>query len=125
LGNPQALSGYFKLSRCIAHFYIDEGEDMNVQALQQETEEFDRMDMSDTLRNWFVGRLSELLGVKQDDVEIDLPFDRYGLDSSAAIGLTGELEELLGVELEPTLLYNYPTVEALVQYLSKQLEESH
>lgn len=97
---------------------------MNVQALQQETKEFDKVDTSDTLRNWFVGRLSELLGVKQDDVEIDLPFDRYGLDSSAAIGLTGELEELLGVELEPTLLYNYPTVEALVQYLSKQLEES-
>ncbi|MEL6606584.1 MAG: acyl carrier protein, partial [Cyanobacteria bacterium J06614_10] len=40
-----------------------------------------------------------------------------GLDSSAAIGLTGDLEDWLGQSVDPTLLYDYPTVDALVAYL--------
>jgi acyl carrier protein len=74
------------------------------------------------IQNWIVDYLSDLLEIEPEQVDITIPFDRYGLDSSAAIGLTGDLENWLGKdkEVDPTLLYYYPTVEALVQHLSNQ-----
>lgn len=71
---------------------------------------------------WIVSYLADLLKVDSEEIEVTIPFDRYGLDSSAAVGLTGDLEDWLGCELDPTLLYDYPTVEALVQHLNSELK---
>lgn len=70
------------------------------------------------IQDWLVVYLADLLEIEPDEVDVTIPFDRYGLDSSAAVGLTGDLEEWLGKEVDPTLLYDYPTVEALVRHLS-------
>ena len=67
--------------------------------------------------------LSDLLEFSADEIEIDVPFDTYGLDSSAAVGLTGDLEDWLGQEIDPTLLYDYPTVESLAVHLSDAQKE--
>lgn len=72
------------------------------------------------IQDWIVAYLADLLEIEPDEVDITIPFDRYGLDSTAAVSLTGDLEDWLTIEIEPTLLYNYPTVEALVRYLSRK-----
>ena len=72
------------------------------------------------IQTWIVNYLAELLEVKSDRIDVTIPFDRYGLDSSAAVGLTGDLGDWLETEIDPTLLYDYPTVEALVEHLSRQ-----
>ena len=74
------------------------------------------------IQGWLVHHLVELLEIDPDDVAVTIPFDRYGMDSATAVGLTGDLEDWLGCELEPTLLYDYSTIEALANYLVK---ESH
>ena len=73
------------------------------------------------IQDWIVDYLAELLEIESEEVDVTIPFDRYGLDSSAAVGLTGDLEDWMGRDIDPTLLYDYPTVEALVQHLSSQL----
>jgi acyl carrier protein len=73
---------------------------------------------SEDIQDWIVAYLADLLEVDPEELDVTIPFDRYGLDSSAAIGLTGDLEDWLGREIDPILLYDYPTVEALVQHLS-------
>jgi acyl carrier protein len=73
------------------------------------------------IQDWIVDYLAEILEIDAEEVDITLSFDRYGLDSSAAVGLTGALADWLNKEIDPTLLYDYPTVEALVQYLSADL----
>ena len=45
-------------------------------------------------------------------------FDSYGLGSKDAVALSGDLETWLGCRLSPTLLYQYPTSEALARYLA-------
>jgi len=72
---------------------------------------------ADDIKSWVVAYLADLLETDEDEIDVTIPFDRYGLDSSAAVGLTGELEDWLGREVPPTLLYDYPTVESLVEYL--------
>ncbi|MBX2866034.1 MAG: acyl carrier protein [Leptolyngbyaceae cyanobacterium MAG.088] len=73
----------------------------------------------DDIKSWVVDYLADLLETDPDEIDVTVPFDRYGLDSSAAVGLTGELEDWLGEEVSPTLLYDYPTVESLVEHLAK------
>ncbi|ELR96315.1 acyl carrier protein [Gloeocapsa sp. PCC 73106] len=70
------------------------------------------------VQQWLKNYVAELMEVAPETIDIGIPFDRYGLDSSAAIGLTGDLEDWLGIELDPTLLYDYPTIKALTQYLT-------
>lgn len=70
------------------------------------------------IQTWIISYLAELLEVEPELVDPITPFDRYGLDSSAAYALTGDLEDWLGSEIDPTAIYDYPTAEALSEYLS-------
>lgn len=73
------------------------------------------------IQAWIVAYVADLLEVDSDEVDVTIPFDRYGLDSSAAVGMTGDLEDWLETDIDPTVLYDYPTIEALVQHLSSEL----
>ena len=73
------------------------------------------------IQTWIVNYVAELLEVKPNKIDVTIPFDRYGLDSSAAVGLAGDLETWLDQELDPTLLYDYPTIEALTKHLVEEL----
>jgi len=68
------------------------------------------------LRDWLVAYLSELLGLARHEIDTEQPFEAYGLESSGAVGFSGDLENVLGTELDPTLAYDYPTIEALLDH---------
>jgi acyl carrier protein len=70
------------------------------------------------IEEWLVAYLSQLLEVDPAQIDLKMPLESYGLDSSAAVGLTGDLENFLGRELEPTILYDYTTIAALSQHLA-------
>lgn len=72
------------------------------------------------VQDWLVSYLANLLEIDLDEVDVTVSFDRYGLDSATAIGMTGNLEEWLGYELDPTLIYDYPTIEALAENLAEE-----
>lgn len=74
------------------------------------------------IQAWLVLYLADLLDMDPDEVDVAISFDRYGVDSSAAVGLTGDLEDWLDRKLEPTSLYDYPTIEALARYLAESAE---
>ena len=74
------------------------------------------------IENWIVNYVAELLEVNPNRINITTPFDRYNLDSLATVGLAEALADWLEIELEPTLLYNYTTIEALNSYLAEELE---
>jgi acyl carrier protein len=72
-----------------------------------------------TLQRWLIEKVSQSIKVKPDDIDTTLPFSYYGLDSVAAVGLSGELEILLNIKLSPTLTWDYPTIELLAAHLAK------
>jgi len=69
------------------------------------------------IRDWMMTYLSQLLGIDRAEVDPTQSFELYGLDSSAAVGISGDLEDLLGVDFETSLVYDYPTIDALVEHL--------
>jgi acyl carrier protein len=65
------------------------------------------------LRVWLIEKIADLAGLAADEVDLTAPFDSYGISSVQAVSLCGELEELLGIILNPTMLYQYPTIDTL------------
>ena len=96
---------------------------MDIQALPPTDRISDKICASEEIQDWIVSYLADLLEIEPEEVDVTIPFDRYGLDSSAAVGLTGELADWLGRSIEPTLLYDYPTVGSLVEYLATEVEQ--
>jgi acyl carrier protein len=74
--------------------------------------------MVQEIQTWLIPYIAELLEIKPDEVNPTIPFERYGLDSSSIVGLTGDLGEWLGVDIDPDLLYEYPTIETLANHLA-------
>ncbi len=83
---------------------------------------FENLPSTAEIQAWIVSYLAELLDIDPDEVNVTIPFDQYGLDSSAAVGMTGDLEEWIERKIDPTLLYDYPTIEGLAQHLGEEFQ---
>jgi len=77
---------------------------------------------SQDLSQWLVTKLSQALGLAVEEIDPSCDFSEYGLNSIEAVNLSGELEQLLNRRLPPTLLWDYPTIQSLAEYLSQQLQ---
>ena len=70
------------------------------------------------LREWLVMRLAGLLGVPPGEIGTDLRLEQLGVDSAAALVLTGDLSELLGRQVPPDMPFLYPSIYLLARSLS-------
>ena len=73
---------------------------------------------SDAIESWLATRLSQQMKIDLSQIDVSAPFDHFGLDSLAAVQLSGELEIWLGRNVSPTLVYEYPTVKSLARHLA-------
>jgi malonyl CoA-acyl carrier protein transacylase/acyl carrier protein len=72
------------------------------------------------IREWLFTQIAERMGLNPQDIDPKLPFQNFGLDSKEAVNLSGDLETLLDRRLSPTLLWQYPSIEALSNYLGQE-----
>ncbi|NUS25505.1 MAG: polyketide synthase, partial [Streptomyces sp.] len=70
-----------------------------------------------TVRRLIAERVASWLGTAVADVPMDRQLAELGMSSRDAIALTAELSRVTGCELPPTLLWEAPTVQALVARL--------
>ena len=76
------------------------------------------------IQNWLLAQISARLDLDVYEIDIDEPFDSYDLDSAQAMGLISKLEIWLGRELNPVLIFNYPTVAELAERLAEEVQAS-
>ena len=76
------------------------------------------------IRAWLTSYLAFLLEEEPDSIDTELSFDSYGIDSAAAVSLVADLEDWMGTELDPTIVYDYPSVDLLAAFLMTRLEGS-
>ncbi|MGW1224581.1 acyl carrier protein [Streptomyces sp. NPDC001478] len=79
---------------------------------------------ADGVYEWLSDRLSLYLRRAPESIDPTVPLAEYGMDSVAALSLCGDLEEEFGLEVEPTLLWDFPTVSALVRHLTAVLPDA-
>jgi acyl carrier protein len=76
---------------------------------------------AEQIRAWLVRKLAVILEVRPETIDPSAPFDQFGLDSVAAVDLTAAIEKWLRREFSPSLAYEYPSVDALANYLAGAL----
>ncbi len=78
-----------------------------------------------SLRGWLIEAVAQRLSIAPATLDTDRSFEDYGLDSRAGLELSGQIERILERRLSPALLYQHPTVDALVGFLAKDLPSSN
>jgi len=71
------------------------------------------------LQEWLIKWIAKEVRIQPDQITTNEPLVNFGLGSHDAVALTGDLEDWLGRELEPTLAWDYPTIDKLSDYLSQ------
>jgi 8-amino-7-oxononanoate synthase len=70
------------------------------------------------ISSWLVAKLALLLEIDSSEIDRQQDLTDYGLSSVDAVNLSGDLENFLGRRLSPTIVWEYPTVAELSQYLA-------
>jgi acyl carrier protein len=76
----------------------------------------------EVIQGWLVFYLSKLLLVNHSEININLPFEYYGITSLEALRLIHAIEVWLGCRLSIEVVYEYPTVQVLAQHLAQEVE---
>lgn len=69
------------------------------------------------LREWLRNWVAEATGQSLDKISVDRPMEEFGLASRDALALAGEVEELTGVMLNATVVYQHPTIASLAEVI--------
>lgn len=73
------------------------------------------------IADWLINKVAALNNMSISEIKIDIPLSEYRLDSLNAVNLAGELEEWLKIEIDPTLIWDYPTIRELSEFLNKEI----
>lgn len=68
------------------------------------------------IQEWLISYLMEL-GLPPEEIDTTMAFEAHGLDSSGIVGMIGDLGEWTGCKLKPSIVYEYPSIEMLSDYL--------
>jgi acyl carrier protein len=67
---------------------------------------------------WLTGRIAGYLHLGRDAVPPDAPLRDVGVDSVTALALCNDLEDEFGVAVDPTIVFDFPTVDAIAGHLA-------
>ncbi len=75
----------------------------------------------DLLQGYLQSLIAHVLKVDVSDINWKNPLTSMGLDSLTVVQLSDLLQESLGASFQGTLIFEYPTVEALAKYLATEV----
>ncbi|MBI1248547.1 acyl carrier protein [bacterium] len=75
---------------------------------------------AEEIQDWIIDYLAKELDTSPNSIDPSATFDSFALDSATAIGMTGDMENWLGKRIDPTIVYDYPTIEEFSNYLAGQ-----
>jgi acyl carrier protein len=70
------------------------------------------------VQQWLINWLAQEVNVNQNEIDLQEPFVNFGLSSRQAVILAGDLEDWVGITLEPSLAWDYPTIEQLAEFVA-------
>lgn len=76
------------------------------------------------IRAWLISNVSAVVEIDPQQIDVRMPLEHYGMDSVQAMHLSGDLQDWLGRELSPTVVWDYPTIEVLARHLAAEREST-
>ena len=79
----------------------------------------------EAITSWLISEIQDLLSVDAEELAVDMPLVDYGLSSMTGMILSGSIEDWLNVRLDPSVAWEYPTIESLAAYLADEVKTQH
>ncbi|WP_134655268.1 acyl carrier protein [Streptomyces sp. H23] len=76
------------------------------------------------LESWLIDRVGEYVPDLEGAVDPHQELGEYGLDSVAVVAFTADVEDWLGIEVEPTAVWDHPTIAQLAKFLIEGREQA-
>lgn len=74
------------------------------------------------IRDWLAERIGHYLDRSVEEIDPSVSLTSYGLDSVCMYALSGDIEDELDLVVDPALLWDYDTADALTEYLRTRVE---
>jgi iturin family lipopeptide synthetase A len=71
-----------------------------------------------------LAHIAQVTGRPRDQIDIEQPFAEMGIESLQAVHIVSSLNAALNLELPPTIVFDYPTVQKLAGYLANPESQS-
>ncbi len=71
-----------------------------------------------SITGWLAERVADYTGRAAHQVDPAVPLAELGLDSVSAVALCGEIEDRWSIEVDPTLVFDYPTIADIAAFLA-------
>lgn len=72
------------------------------------------------IRGRLVDMVAHALESPPQGIRCDILLSKLGVDSMAVVDMSAQLEAWLHMEIEPTIVWDYPTIDAMTSYLEEQ-----
>jgi acyl carrier protein len=79
---------------------------------------------AEEIADWLVTRVSELTGLAPQEINVQAPLSRTGLDSVAVVALASDLETWLVYRFRANPLEDHPTIASLSGFLAEEVAAS-
>jgi acyl carrier protein len=76
-----------------------------------------------TILRWLTTRLAVYLEVSPTTIDLMVPLAEMGVDSVHAISLVGDVEAHFDIDVDPTMIFDYPTLSHIAEYISTTVGE--
>ncbi|MEV6225079.1 acyl carrier protein [Nocardia fluminea] len=74
-----------------------------------------------TTQDWLIERVADYTERAAHQVDPTVPLAELGMDSVSAVALCGEIEDRWMLDIDPTLVFEYPTIAAIATYLTAEI----
>lgn len=76
------------------------------------------------IQDWLATQIAEELGVDPDEIDMTSGFSSFGLNSMQVMNIANLGKQHLGLEISPIVIWSYPNIESLSEYIAEELEKS-
>ncbi len=70
-----------------------------------------------TIEQWIIAWIGKELKIPIEDIDVSEEFVNLGMGSRQAVFMMGDLEDWAKIELDPSIAWDYPTINSLAKYV--------
>jgi acyl carrier protein len=75
------------------------------------------------IQRWLTTQLGSYLAVPEHSIDLSVPLAEMGVDSVHAISLVGDVEAHFDIDVDPTLIFDYPTLSHIAEFIHGAVAE--
>jgi acyl carrier protein len=76
-----------------------------------------------TILRWLTAQLASYLEVPATAIDPMVPLAEIGVDSVHAVSLVGDVEAHFDIDVDPTLIFDYPTLAHIAEFIDDAVAE--